>query len=110
LDKNGNGVFAINEAFIAGGLRQSLTLAKEFAHLQPRVLPPDVLTIKEPGPVRAVVRIAGWIDDGLTNRLVRYDLRVHAVVGWASIKAEHTATQLSDRIKTLLACAPCRCC
>lgn len=102
LDEDRNGSFEPTEAKIRGnGLRQSLTLANEFASLAPRVLPPEEVLVEEPGPNRTVVKIVGWIDDGGTNRLVKYLVRVHAVAGSASMTIEHTAIQLSDRIKML---------
>lgn len=101
LDANRDGTFGPEEGMTTGGLRQSLTLAKEFAEIRPRVLPPDELAVEEPGPNRVVVKVAGWFDDGATNRLVRYLLRVHAVAGSSNVKVEHTVIQLSDHIKML---------
>lgn len=101
LDANGNGVFEASEAMVAGGLRQSITLARELADVQPRVLPPDEVLAEERGPLHVVIKVTGWIDDGSTNRLIQYLLRIHAVAGSPSVKVEHTVVQLSDGIKML---------
>ena len=37
--------------------------------------------LEEKGPLRAVVKVSGWIDDGGTKNLVKYLVRVHAFAG-----------------------------
>jgi hypothetical protein len=82
-------------------LQQSLTLAKEFSNITTRVLPPDEVTVEESGPLRATVKIVGWIDDGRTNKLVRYLVRVSAFAGSRDVEIQHTVTQLSSSAKML---------
>jgi hypothetical protein len=101
LDLNRDGRFTSEERLPGRGLVQSLELAKEFAGWRTRVLPPDEVRVEERGPLRAVVRISGWIDDGTTNRLVRYLLRAHAFAGSSAVLVQHTVVQINPRIKML---------
>lgn len=80
---------------------QSLALARESGGLAVRVQPPEEVALEEPGPLRAVVRVSGWTDDGQTNRLMRYLVRVHVLAGWAGLRLDHTVVQLSPRLKML---------
>lgn len=82
-------------------LEQSLTLAKEFSNVVTRVLPPDQVVVEESGPLRAVVKVSGWFDDGGTNKLLQYLLRIHAFAGSSDVIVEHTAVQMNPRIKML---------
>ncbi|MBI5385161.1 MAG: hypothetical protein HZA90_10795 [Verrucomicrobia bacterium] len=101
VDRNHHGPFEPDERMTADGLRQSLTLAKEFTGLQPRVLPPEEVVVEEPGPLRACVRVSGWISDGGTNRLLRYLVRVHAFAGAKHVSVHYTVVQMSPAIKML---------
>jgi hypothetical protein len=96
-DRNGDGAFDVNEAVFEGGLRLSLSLGKEWAERVPRVLPPEEVRIEEAGPLRALVKVTGWIDDGSTNRLFRYEARVQVVAASAQVRLFLTLTQLSDQ-------------
>jgi hypothetical protein len=82
-------------------LQQSLTLAKEFSNTVTRVLPPEGVVVEERGSRRVVVRVTGWIDDGETNKLVKYLVRVHAFAGSSDVVVEHSVAQLSASVKML---------
>jgi hypothetical protein len=82
-------------------LQQSFTLAKEHSNMAARVLAPDEVVVEENGPMRVVVRITGWIDDGATNKLVKYLLRVHGFAGSRDVVVEHTVMHLSANLKML---------
>jgi hypothetical protein len=84
-----------------GRLQQSLTLAKEFSNITTGVSPPDEVAVEEGGPLRATVKVAGWIDDGGTNKLVRYLVRITAFAGSRDVDIQHTVTQLSPSVKML---------
>ncbi len=101
LDRNGNGTFEREEQTSAQGLHQSLALAREFAALQTKVQPPDEVLVEEPGPIRAVLKVSGWITDGQGTRLVKYLFRVQAFANSAAVKVDYTTTQLADKIKML---------
>ena len=101
LDRNHNGRFEPDEPVIETGLRQSLTLARQFAGLTPRVLAPEEIRIEEPGPLRGVVKVSGWIEDGAGNRLAQYVVRVQAHAGSQTVQLSHTLVQLSSTIKML---------
>jgi hypothetical protein len=97
FDANGDGTFADTEKKAAAGLQLSLLLDREWAALKPVVLPPEQVRVEEAGPLRAVVRLGGWIGDGSTNRLFRYDARVQAAAGLAQVRVYCTLTELADR-------------
>ncbi len=82
-------------------LQQSLTLAKEFSNIETRVLAPEEIVVEESGPLRAMIKVAGWIDDGHTNKLLRYLVRVTAFAGSRDVEIQHTMTQLSSSVKML---------
>lgn len=82
-------------------LQQSFKFAKEFSNVVARVLPPDETTVEESGPFRVTVKVTGWVDDGGTNKLLRYVMRVHAFAGSPDVVLEHTVTHLSTNIKML---------
>jgi hypothetical protein len=101
LDVDGNGQFPAEERLPLRGLEQSLRLANEFAEWPVRVLPPEEVRVEEAGPLRAVVRLVGWMDDGGTNRLMQYRVRVQTTAGSSAVLVQHTVIQLSPRIKLL---------
>jgi hypothetical protein len=82
-------------------LTQSVELFEAAGGRQVRVLPPEEVRVEEPGPLRAVVRATGWIDDGATNRLMRYLVRVQVLAGWPELRLDHTVVQMSPALKML---------
>lgn len=82
-------------------LEQEVALAKELAGSPVRIQPPEEVVVEESGPVRAVVRMSGWIDDGATNRWLRYLLRLEAGAGSSVVRLEHTVVQMNPRLKLL---------
>jgi rhamnogalacturonyl hydrolase YesR len=101
LDRNGNDSFEAEEQTTSRGLQQTLTLAKEFAGLQTKVQPPTEVSVEQAGPIRAVIKVGGWITDGQGSRLVKYLFRVQAFANSTSVKVDYTTTQLADKIKML---------
>jgi hypothetical protein len=101
LDQNRDGSFEPGEGMVASGLRPSITLAKEFAGLQTVIQGPDEVVVEEPGPLRVVTKVSGWITDGQGTRLLKYLFRIHAYAGSSEVKVYYTAIQLADKIKML---------
>src|SRR4051794_32962358 len=81
LDQNKDGSFEPGEGIVASGLRPSITLAKEFASTQTVIQAPEEIIVEEPGPLRVVTKVSGWITDGQGTRLIKYLFRIHAYAG-----------------------------
>lgn len=101
LDADGDGKFEDNEELSKEGLRQQVSFANEFSELKPRVLPPEEVVIEESGPLRAVVMVKGWIDNGGEEKLIQYLVRVHCYAGSSRVQVYHTKIQMHPKIKML---------
>ena len=82
-------------------LQQSVAFGKEFSNIIAQVLPPEEVVVEERGPVRVAVKVAGWISDGSTNKLLKYVVRVHAFANSRDVVLEHTVMHLSANVKML---------
>lgn len=59
--------------------------------------PPTRITVEDSGPLRARVRVEGWLEDALRKPVLRYRYRLDARAGSASVGVLHTFTRLSPR-------------
>ena len=101
LDANKDEEFTENEELSSRALSQEVKLGKEFGELNPRVLPPEEVVVEESGPLRAVVKISGWIDNGAGEKLIQYLVRLHCYAGSSKVQIYHTAVQMHPKIKML---------
>jgi len=62
-----------------------------------RVQPPSRVTVEDRGPLRARVRVEGWLVDTEGKPVVRYRCRVDTRAGSPSVNLVHTFTHLSPR-------------
>jgi len=74
---------------LSGGTPMTFTLADGTTHSTRDVVPESV-QVEESGPLRATVRVIGWLEGSDQQRLYKLDTRLRFYAGQSYIKAEYT--------------------
>ncbi len=80
---------AADRLVLKGGEPMTFVLEGGSTHSS-RLVRPEAVTIEETGPVRATVRIVGWLEGPEGKRSYKLDTRLRFYAGSADVQAEYT--------------------